>query len=124
MCEDKNEAPAPVYDAYAKDARIKEEYKSVVGKVEDSVRMRMDESKAYENQTGQIETSDQEKTRLTRLLYASVQDREMQIRSLRSILINLEGRQKEAYFLLESVSQSSSIQRDQVREMRKHLTSY
>jgi hypothetical protein len=75
------------------------------------------------NQGKQVETSDQEQRRLTRLLSASIQEREMQLRVLNSLLKNLEIRQKEAYYLLESVNDSSCIQRDQIKEMQKHITS-
>lgn len=122
----KDQPSSGSYDPYAKDAKIKEAYKEM-NEQGQSARLRMDAAEkipsagSYENSTKSLETLDQEKVRLSHQLNQTLIDREIEIQVFRRVLHQLESRQKNGYFLKDSINSSSRIQMDQIHQMREYL---
>ena len=121
------------YDSYAKDAGIKEDYlkENHVLKNERSMRgdnldrnqgarLRMD----AENQSCEItplETIEQEKNRLSRKLAETIRYNDNVIQTLSEMLQRTEIYQKRSITLMQELNRASSLQMDQVHQLREHL---
>jgi hypothetical protein len=139
MSDDSN---AGSYDPYAKDAKIKEDYKEMnevrgefgIGRdmtEAEGARLRMDSVNTIANESyagnlatesfKPLETIEQEKNRLSRQLQATIFENEHTIRALKQVLNQYEMKQKSLYYLRDSIYQSSQIQMDQVKQLREIL---
>jgi hypothetical protein len=121
--------------AYEKDAQIKEDFKNTLrgesGRdINQGARLRMDDENQYStkisnaypvNETGPLETLEQERNRLSRKLTQTLSENENRIRVLRDMIESMERWQKNGYYLRDSINNSSQVQMDQIHQMREYL---